>query len=512
MTRCRAADPATRQEDVLRFLGEAASYGLAAAPVRIDTHSSVVFLAGSEVYKVKRAIKLPFLDYSTLEKRRIFCEREFTVNHDLAPTLYKGIIAITRAADGLRIGGSGEIVEWAVHLHRFDETQTLDRIAESGALDEPIIRALADVVFAAHSAAKVVRTGDATPALENVVDETLNELSAAVHFFPHEKLEAFSRTMRGSFDKVRALLAIREATGHVRRCHGDTHLRNIVMLDGRATLFDAIEFDEKLATIDTLYDLAFLLMDLWEKRLVNEANAVLNRYLWQVDDLIDELSGLAALPVLLSLRAAIRAKVAVLNAPNVSGASDEVGRYFDIARDFLKSGRPSLIAIGGRSGTGKSTLARRLAPHIGRPPGAVHLRSDIERKRQHRVAETTRLPASAYRPDISGRVYEALDRQASTALLSGHSVIIDATFLDDFEARAAAALARCASAEFHGIWLEAPTDLLIRRLNERRNDASDATAEIVRCQPVNEAPPGWIRIDAAGTPEKMRDAVLALMG
>ena len=139
------------QEEVLNYLGSAAAHGLPSVPLRIDTHCSVIFLAGENAYKVKRAIKLPFLDYSTLQKRKHFCEREFSINHRLSPQLYKGVIAITRAERGFELGGRGEAVEWAVHLRRFDENKTLDRLAQAGELDPSIIRDLAAVIWKAHS-------------------------------------------------------------------------------------------------------------------------------------------------------------------------------------------------------------------------------------------------------------------------------------------------------------------------------------------------------------------------
>jgi uncharacterized protein len=503
------------QKEVLEYLGTAAAHGLKTAPVRIDTHCSVIFLAGKNVYKIKRAIKLPFLDYSSLEKRKLFCEREFVINHGFAPKLYKGVVAIRRDADGLCLGGSGEAVEWAVHLRRFDENRTLDRLAEAGELDGHTIHDLADVVSQAHAAAKVVKDGHATEALENVLHETLHELDQAPHIFPREKVEELSRAMQVAFHDTRGLLTIREATGHVRRCHGDLHLRNIVLLDGKATLFDAIEFDESMATTDILYDLAFLLMDLWHRNFQNEANVILNRYFWHAEDMIGELGGLSALPLFLGLRAAIRAKIAALNASRsatVRHAAADARLYFETAREFLQSHRPSLIAIGGRSGTGKSTLAAALAPSIGRPPGAIHLRSDIERKRQFHTSESVRLPSSAYRPDVSDRVYEALDRQAETALRCGQSVIVDATFLNEFEANAVAQIATRAKVEFRGIWLEAPTGLLMRRLFNRVNDASDATADVLRQQPVAEAPAGWTCLDASKTPAEIQYAATHCLG
>lgn len=503
------------QEEVLNYLGKAATHGLAADPRRIDTHCSVMFLAGEDAYKVKRAVKLPFLDYSTLERRKDFCEREFSINRRLSPQLYKGVVAITRTNRGFELGGFGEVVEWAVHLRRFDETKTLDRLAQAGELDPFIIRDLASVVSRAHSDAKVVRNAHATDALNNVIQETLNELTQAPHIFACGKLAEFGRTVRGCFRDARGLLMVREATGHVRRCHGDLHLRNVAMVDGEVSLFDAIEFDEVIAITDTLYDLAFLLMDLWEKDLKGEANALLNRYLWQADDMIEELCGISALPLFLALRAAIRAKIAALHSTSSTArhSAAEARLYFETARDFLQPHRPSLIAVGGRAGTGKSTLAAGLAPHIGRPPGAIHLRSDIERKRQYHVTEMARLPTSAYRPEVSDRVYEAIERQAAAALRSRQSVIVDATFLNAFEANAVAEVARREGAEFRGIWLDAPTGLLLRRLFTRTNDASDATPEVLRAQPVPaRAPEAWICLDASKSAPETCHAAMSYLG
>lgn len=493
------------QEEVLNYLGSAAAHGMSEAPLRIDTHCSVIFLAGENVYKVKRAVKFPFLDYSTVEKRKHFCELEYAINHKLTPELYKGVVAITRAGQSFELCGSAEAVEWAVHLRRFDETNTLDQLAQSGELDSTVIRDLAIVVSKAHADARTVKNRHATEALGDVIEETLNELSQAPHIFPQEKVAEFSQRMRISFREARGLLVVREATGHVRRCHGDLHLRNIVMIDGKVSLFDAIEFDEAIATTDTLYDLAFLLMDLWEKGLKGEANAVLNRYLWQSEDMMDELCGISALPLFLSLRATIRAKIEALDAsPTARRRTTTARLYFETAREFLKPCRPLLIAIGGRSGTGKSTLASSLAPFAGRPPGAIHLRSDIERKRQFHTLETTRLPPSAYRPEVTCGVYEALERQAAFALCAGQSVIVDATFLNAFEANAVAEVAKRAKADFRGIWLDAPTGLLMRRLSTRTGDASDATPEVLRSQPTpTQAPAAWFCVDASKSAAEM---------
>lgn len=270
------------------------------------------------------------------------------------------------------------------------------------------------------------------------------------------------------------------------------------MIDNRPVLFDAIEFDESLATCDVLYDLAFLLMDLWTRELKSHANLLFNRYLWTCEDVERQLKGLSLLPLFLSLRAAIRAKVAVLQ-PGAGEHAAEARRHFEAACAFLAPSRADLVAIGGLSGTGKSSLAAALAASIGRAPGAVHLRSDIERKRIHGVGEFERLPREAYTPESAARVYERLRCLASLALEAGQSVIVDAVHLRPEERRDVEGTAARHKARFTGLWLEAPVDVLMERVARRERDASDATAEIVSLQADHLAgETDWIRLNASG--------------
>jgi len=284
-------------------------------------------------------------------------------------------------------------------------------------------------------------------------------------------------------------------------------LGNICLIDGAPLLFDAIEFNDDIACCDVLYDLAFLIMDLLHRRLGGLANLVLNRYL----EITDDLDGLAALGFFLSCRAAVRAKIAATAAATTTsgtapshrrGLRAEARTYLDQANAYLAPAPPRLVAIGGLSGTGKSTLARRLAPAIGAAPGAVLLRSDVVRKRLFGVAPTDKLAATAYAPAVSRRVYDVLAADAGRVLDAGHAAIVDAVHAGARERARIAAVAGARNVAFAGLWLDAAPDRLIARVEARQGDVSDADAAIVRRQlDYDLGAIDWRRIGAEGAPE-----------
>ena len=296
------------QQPVIDFLNDPANHG--GAPVkRIDTHAASVFLAGERALKIKRAVRFPFLDFSTLAKRKTACEAEIAVNRAFAPSIYRGEVPITREPNGqLAIGGKGEPVEWAVEMQRFDESQTLDNLAETGRIDEALADALGRAVAAAHRVAPTAADAQFAETFAKIIAQNEAELASEPDLFSLQELRALAAATRDAFERVRPLLQARERAGLVRRCHGDLHLGNIVLIDGKPVLFDAIEFDDRIATGDVFYDLAFLLMDLIERGLHRAANIVFNRYLTDTQR-IHDLDALAALPLFMSVRAAIRAKV-----------------------------------------------------------------------------------------------------------------------------------------------------------------------------------------------------------
>jgi predicted kinase len=289
---------------------------------------------------------------------------------------------------------------------------------------------------------------------------------------------------RAAWQRVAPLLDARQAAGRVRHCHGDLHLRNIVAIDGVPTLFDCLEFDDDMATIDVLYDLAFALMDLARQGLGALANRLLNEWLWRVGEVegASHEEALALLPMFLARRAVIRAYVdSAVTA--VSGADNAPARaYQKAALAFLQPAPPRLVAIGGLSGSGKTTLALKLAPEIGRLPGAVVVRTDVERKRQAGIPLEERMPDGSYSPEASARIYAAFMARAERVLRAGHSVVLDAVFARPDERAAAEALARKVGVPFQGIWLDVPKDVAQQRVTARKGDASDATASVVERQ------------------------------
>jgi hypothetical protein len=523
-----AADQLEVQASVFAFLANPATHRRgesggtighydATGVTRIDTHGAVVFLAGPDAYKVKRAVHFPFMDFSTLEKRRAACEHEMDVNCRNAPELYRGTVAIRRDADGLYLGGErGTIVEWAVHLHRFDETRTLDRLADAGMLGPDLMPPLAEIIAASHEQAP--RCGDgATRMLHSRLQDTLNAVTAAKDIFDAQAAAAFRHKSLMLFNAIEPRLVAREKSGFVRLCHGDLHLRNIVLHEGRPVLFDAIEFDDSIATCDILYDFAFVLMDLWQRDLHAQANRLFNLYLWRDCNINAALDGLAALPLFLAMRAAIRARVtAALSRLEPEGRAKRIAearRLFAAAQEFLTSRPPRLIALGGLSGSGKSTLGTGLASAVGSAPGAVHLRSDIERKRIFGTDAHKRLPDEAYRPEITLDVYERLRSLATRALQAGHSVVVDAVHAKVEERDAAADLAKHLNVPFTGLWLDAPAGTLLARVEARTNDASDAKSSVVREQlGWDLGPMRWQKLDAAQPTSELTELALKAIG
>jgi len=509
MSQGNQAEAEQRQDEVLAFLARPSSYEPAPDTVkRIDTHAAIIFLAGDFAYKVKRAVTLPYLDFSTLEMREAVCRREVEINRRTAPDIYIGVVAITRGREGaLAIGGKGQPVEWAVKMRRFDQSKLLDRLAEQDDLPIEAMSSLADKIAGLHAQARANRRFDHDGAMSRVVIEPVSKAAGkAPPLIAKREAVGFVRAFQEELGRNRTLLERRARQGYVRRCHGDLHLRNIVMIGDAPVLFDAIEFDEDIATIDILYDLAFLLMDLWHLDLRAHANAVFNAYIRypEAGGPLAALEGLRLLPLYLAARAGVRAMVALDRLAVVKGqerdkARQEFIEFFGLASGFLETRGPRLFAVGGVSGTGKTTLARNLAPFVGDAPGALVVRSDVERKRLAGAGETEKLSPRHYTKRATGLVYRSCFAKAEAALAAGHSVILDAVFARRDQRQRARQIADREGVPFAGIWLEAPERKLVERVEGRSGDASDADAGVVRRQlDYDLGDIDWLRVDSGG--------------
>ncbi len=491
------------QAEVIEFLSDPRAYGQPAKQrvERVETHSAVVFLAGRRALKLKRAVRYSYLDFSTLDRRKQACEAEVAVNRRTAPALYTGVVAVTRDGSGLlHLGGTGAVVEWLVEMVRFDEQLVLDRMATAGTLDLALMGGLARAVADLHLTAAREDAFGGHAGIVRVIDGNAAGFARFGDGLLDPKACAdLTRRARAVAAHHRDRLERRRRDGFVRRCHGDLHLRNLVYLDGRVTLFDGIEFNDDLSCVDVWYDTAFLLMDLAKRGLGLHANAVLNAYLARTHDI----DGLGLLPLFLSCRAGVRAMTSA-TAASLQEPGGKRRELEDLAREYLRLARrllepvpAALVAVGGLSGSGKTTLALALAPHVGPAPGAVVLRSDELRKELAGVDPLTRLDPGGYTPAMTARVYDTLTERARLVLEAGHAAIADAVFARPSDRSRIEEVAATTHRPFTGLWLAAEAGDLHRRVEARGRDASDADATVLEQQLA--APTGpidWHLIDA----------------
>ncbi len=469
----------------------------------VETHLSHVFLSGDRAWKVFKPVSMPFVNLTQLADRRANCDREIAANTSLAGDLYLGVEPIVARPDGsLKFGGEGAALDYAVVMRRFDEALQFDHLAERGELDVVLVEETARRIAAFHAEIPSNSRAGHTADYRGIIKGLRKTEADGAHRLG---IEPGSADLFDALDRelahVSPLIEARRKAGKVKRGHGDLHLRNICLFQGRATPFDALEFDDRLATADLIYDVAFLLTDLMRIGLTLHANAVLNAY-WDAAE--DDEQALALLPVFMALRAAVQMAVGV-----EAGDLERADTFRRLGLSFLARREPVLFAVGGLSGTGKSTVAKALAPELPGPAGARLLRTDVIRKRMLRIAQFEAADDAAYTPERRADVYRVFTERARAAMTAGASVVADATFRvattrDAIEAAAS-------DADFLGAWLEAPLAVRIARVAARGSDASDADVSVASQQrEPNGLSPAWRRVDARGDVETTVSNLLAL--
>ena len=462
-----------RKTSLIAALKQPAAYDHDVTAVRVaETHISWVFLTGAYAYKVKKPVKFSFLDFSTLERRRRFCEEELRLNRRLAPQLYLGVVPIGGDPEALRVGAEPAL-EYAVKMREFPEDARLDRRLEAGALAAEPLRAFGARLAAFHDAQPPLAPRAATASALAAARDNFTGLAEHLRARELGELDALREWTEDRAASIEPLIERRAALGRYRECHGDLHLENLLWLDGEILAFDALEFDAALREIDVASEAAFLAMDLRAHGRADLGYEFLSAYLEAGGDY----EGLEVLRFYLVYRALVRAKVRALKAAQKSAEAGraEVGPYLDAARELVATRTPLLVITHGLSGSGKTHVTQEL---IG-PLRALRVRSDLERKRLHGLGAGARtgstVGAGLYDPRATERTYARLAEVAATALRNGFDAIVDATFLRSAERAAFERLAAEAHARFAILDCSAPETVLRHRIVARSSAGRDAS-------------------------------------
>jgi hypothetical protein len=456
----------------------------------IETHISYVLLSGAYAYKIKKAVALGFLDFSTLARRRFFCQEELRLNRRLAPELYLAVLAITGPHDAPHFAGNGEAIEYAVQMARFPQEDLLDRQLAAGCLSPDVIDQLADLLADFHERAEQAppdrRFGSPEAVWEPMAQNFAQlgeELSGAAHRARLAELEAWSRQC---FSQLTDLLTTRLRDGWIRECHGDLHLGNIVTTGAGLRIFDCIEFDPALRWIDVLNEIAFLTMDLAERGRAEYGHRLLNRYL----EAMGEYRGLPLLAFYTVYRALVRAKVAAIRASQEKPADRlaelaNCDQYLDCAARATLSRNPSLLLMHGLAGSGKSWLAQQLLERL----GALRIRSDVERKRLCGMPALARSDSAVgdgiYDAAATTATYDRLVDLSGQILAAGYPVLVDAANLKIWQRTVFRDLAAARGVPFVILACTAPEAVLQSRLATRQaagRDASEADQTVLAFQ------------------------------
>jgi len=462
------------------------------AIAHLETHISHVFLAGELAYKIKKPLELGFLDFSTLEKRRYFCEEELRINRRLAPDLYLAVVPITGSEQAPRVEGDGPAIEYAVKMRRFAQDDLLERVLERGALSPALIDELAAQVARFHAEVARAPAGGRFGSAQSIVGAALQNFDQLAPLLTTQAdsaaLEGLRRWTAAQSERLAAIFDGRQRAGFVRECHGDLHLGNIVLVDGAVRIFDAIEFNPELRWIDLINEIAFLAMDLATRRRNDLAWRYVNRYLEHTGDY----DGVRLLRYYLVYRAIVRAKVAAIRATQPDSDArerqaleDKYRRHLALAEHFAQQARPALVIHHGLSGSGKTSCSEAVLEAL----GAIRIRSDVERKRMHGLTAAQRTGAAVgeglYDAQATLGTYERLAELARACLAGGFPTLVDAAFLQRAQREAFRALARSLAVPFRIACFTAPVEVLRARVAARQRqggDASDAGLAVLERQ------------------------------
>ena len=454
----------------------------------VQTHISWVLLAGEFAYKVKKPLKLPFLDFSTLEHRQICCIDELRLNRRFASDLYLGVIGIFNTPQDPHWSGEGAPIEYAVKMRRFDEAARLDRVCARGEVHPGHLSVLADALVAFHAAAETApptsRFGSArevmTPARDNFSD--LQQLLPDTRW--QARLTDLQAWTEAQFKRLAPLMDARKAAGKVRECHGDLHLANMVLFNGRVRMFDCLEFNEDLRWIDVASEIAFTYVDL----LAHDQPGLANWFVNEVWSLSGDYEAAPLLRFYAVYRALVRAKVAAIRMTQGQGDGGECLAHIALAERLVAPRAVRLVITHGLSGCGKTVVSNALLQSdVG--ASTIRVRSDVERKRLHGLAPTqhsgSTTNAGIYAGDAHLHTYAHLRDVAEMLLRAGWSVVVDATFLKRADRDAFRTLARGLGVAFSILAPQASPAQLRERILARSahgGDASEATLDVLEQQ------------------------------
>jgi aminoglycoside phosphotransferase family enzyme len=477
-----------REKVLIESLAHGCAYDHPVEDIRVfDTHISWVLLTGDFAYKIKKPIKLVFLDYSTLEKRKHYCELELELNRRWAPDVYLDVVPVCGSFQAPVVGGKGTPIEYAVKMKQFPQSAQLDAQLAAGRLVDADMVDLAETVAKTHAAIPVYEALSGTAFLAAIRQQMLDNFDYLQEGTNEDDVRRLLSWTRKSLDECCDLMTGRYESGFVRECHGDLHLKNLIRLESEVVPYDCVEFSVELRNIDVISDVSFLVMDLMARGEKQLAYAFINRYL----ECSGDYAGVSVLGLYFVYHALIRAKIAAIRAlerehdANRQHDHEEMNHYCAVARRWIDSSAPGLIIMHGFSGSGKTWLSQQLMLRL----PAIRLRSDIERKRLHGLQEAedsdSAVAEGLYAAGARTEVYKRLAGLADSILRAGHNVIVDASFLDRAERNRFCDLAGRASAKFVIVSTSAEREELRRRIDRRDrvdDDPSEADITVLRYQ------------------------------